>query len=101
MEPRIDLYSIFVISSEVVAREIEGELILVPLVGGIADLEEELFTMNKTGKAIWKRFNGKKTLKDIAKEISGEYDAPLSEIKKDVVGLVKELTKRKILVAVS
>ena len=33
-------------------REIEGELIIVPLVAGIGDADDELFTLNETGKAI-------------------------------------------------
>ena len=31
----------------------KGEIIIVPLVAGIGDMEDELFTLNDTGKAIW------------------------------------------------
>ena len=47
-----DLEKIYSPSEDIVAREIEGELIIVPLVAGIGDMEDELFTMNDTGKAI-------------------------------------------------
>jgi len=38
--------SVYAVSDDVVAREIEGEIIIVPLVAGIGDLEDELFTLN-------------------------------------------------------
>jgi hypothetical protein len=43
--------------------------------------------------------DGRKTLEDIVGELSSEYDASLGEIEKDVLGLVRELLKRKMLVA--
>jgi coenzyme PQQ biosynthesis protein PqqD len=93
-----DLEAICVPSEDVVAREIEGEIIIVPLVAGLADMEDELFTLNETGQAIWKKLDGKKSLSDIVKELSSEYDAEAGEIEKDVLGLVEELLKRKILI---
>ena len=36
-------------SEDVVAREIEGEIVIVPLASGIGDMEDELFTLNETG----------------------------------------------------
>ena len=47
-------------SGDVVAREIEGESIIVPLVAGSGDMEDELFTLNDTGKAIWDQFDGRR-----------------------------------------
>ena len=40
-------------SEDVVAREIEGDVIIVPLVSGIGDEDDELYTLNPTGQAIW------------------------------------------------
>ena len=88
----------YVPSDDVVAREIEGELILVPLVAGIGDMEDALFTLNETGRAIWSRMDGQRTLKAVAEELCGEFEAPEGEIENDVAGLVDELFKRKILV---
>ena len=53
MEAKVDLDAIYAPSEDIVAREIEGELIIVPLVSGIGDMEDELYTMNETGRAIW------------------------------------------------
>jgi hypothetical protein len=85
-------------SDDVVAREIEGELIIVPLVAGIGDMEDELFTLNDTGKDIWRRLDGKTSLADVAKALAAEYSAQPKEIEQDVVGLVQELVNRKMLI---
>ena len=58
MDIKLDL--IYVPSEDVVARIIEDEIIIVPLVAGIGDADEELYTMNETGRAIWQRLDGKK-----------------------------------------
>jgi len=83
-----------------VAREIEGEIIIVPLTAGIGDLEDDLFTLNETGKAIWDRLDGRRSLHDIINELSAEYQAAEGEVERDVLGLVGELVQRRILVAV-
>jgi hypothetical protein len=99
MESKVDLNSVFIASNDIVARMIEGELIIVPLASGIADMEDELFALNDTGKAIWEKLDGRKTLEDIARELSKDFNAPKSEIERDIIGLVKELYKRKIIIA--
>jgi hypothetical protein len=85
-------------SEDVVAREIEGELIIVPLVAGIGDMEDELYTLNETGKAIWARLDGQRTLRAVAAELTTEFSAPPGEIEKDVLGLMTELMRRKMVV---
>jgi Coenzyme PQQ synthesis protein D (PqqD) len=99
-ETEVSLDGVYRQSEDIVARNIEGELIIVPLVSGIGDLEDELYTMNETGKAIWDRLDGKKKLREILAELSTEFEAPAGEIEKDLIGLVEELVRRKILVLV-
>jgi len=101
VERKIDFDSSYIPSDNIVAREIEGELIIVPLVSGIGDMEDELFTLNETGKAIWDLLKGKMSLKDVVEDLSMEFEAPEGEIEKDVVGLMEELLKRKMVVGVS
>lgn len=85
-------------SEDVVARMIEDELIIVPLVAGIGDMDDELYTMNETGKAIWSHLDGEKSLRTLAEELATEFDAPLDKIEKDVLGLMTELMRRKMVV---
>ena len=96
----IHLDAVYAPSDDIVAREIEGEIIIIPLVSGIADVDDELFTLNESGKAIWDSLDGKATLRQVAAALADQYDAEPGEIEKDVVGLVEELARRRMLVAV-
>lgn len=96
VKTEISLSRVYQPSEDVVAREIEGEIIIIPLTAGIGDMEDELYTLNETGKVIWNRLDGVATLAEIAGELAKEYKIPLDEIERDVLGLVKELVQRKI-----
>ena len=90
--------STYVISEDVVGRNIEGELIIVPLTYGIGDMEGEIYTLNETGRAIWEKLDGKKSLREVTEELKTEFEAAPEEIEKDVLGLMGELFKRRIVV---
>jgi hypothetical protein len=92
--------NVYAVSDDVVAREIEGEIIIVPLVAGIADLEDELFTLNETGKAIWELLDGRRSLQEVIRQLSEEYQAEPEQIQNDVLGLVRELWRRGMIVEV-
>jgi hypothetical protein len=85
-------------SPGVVAREIEGEIIIVPLTAGIGDLEDELYTLNETGRAVWERLDGKRSLAEVAHLLAEEFEASEDVLRADVLGLVDELIKRKIVI---
>jgi hypothetical protein len=95
----VSMDTIYVPTDEIVAREIEGELIIVPLSAGIGDMEDELYALNETGREIWRRLDGTRSLAAIAAELSEEYAAPAAEIEQDIRGLVGELLKRRMLQA--
>ena len=97
MEDKVSENTICVPSEDIVAREIEGDMIIVPLVAGIGDMDDELYTLNETGKAIWKRLDGHKRLKQIAAELLDEFSAPAEKINEDVIGFAAEMVKRRIL----
>jgi len=98
MDTAVNIDAVYTISEEVVARDIEGELIIVPLTSDVGDLEDELYTLNETGKDIWDRLDGKTSLKDVIIQLLEEYDTSFQEIETDVKGLMEELLKRKFLV---
>ena len=103
MEAKVSFDATCVPSEDVVFRDIEGELIIVPLTWGVGGTEEEMdaiFTLNETGRAIWDRLDGQRRLGDVVAELSEEFEAPAGEIERDVLGLVTELLKRRMLVEV-
>ena len=85
-------------STDIVARVIDGQIIIIPLVSGIGDMEDELYTLNDTGKDIWDRLDGTRTIEQVVKDLSSEFEASEDVLRTDVLGLVEELLERKILV---
>jgi hypothetical protein len=101
MKKHITKDAVYAVSDGVVARKIENEIILIPIDIDIRVKENDLFTLNPAAQVIWKRLKGKKSLKDIIADLTVEYNSPVGVIEKDVIALVKELLKRKLLVKVS
>jgi hypothetical protein len=98
MSEKIDLSKAYTPSEDVVVREIEGEIVIVPLVSGIGDMEDELFTLNETARAIWAKMDGSRPLAAVIHDLAAEYDAPDGMIEGDVVGLLQELLARGMIV---
>lgn len=98
MEKKVSLESIYTHSEDVVAREVQGEFIIIPVASGIAEEEDEIFSLNETGRAVWERLDGEKTLQEVVSGLCGEFEAAPNEVKEDVLGLSGELLKRRMLV---
>jgi len=95
---KIRMDMIFSRSSDVVTREIDGALIIVPLTSGVGDMEDDLFSMNETGTEIWNMLDGKKTVQEVVEALVRQYRAEQGELEQDVTGIVEELLKRRMLV---
>ena len=100
MDMGITLDSVCIPSENVVARLIMDELVIVPITSGIGDEEDELYSLNETGQVIWRLLDGKKTLREIIQELSSEFNASAGELADDVIGLVTELVKKKIVIQI-
>jgi len=90
--------AVLVPGEDIVAREIEGEMIIIPITGGIGDAEDELFSLNETGRAIWKLLDGKHSVAQIIKSLEADYAALAHEVSEDVHGLLGELLRRRMIV---
>jgi len=100
MELSIDLNSIYKPSEDLVAREVQGEFIIIPITSGIGDLDDEIFSLNNFGRSIWDKLDGKNNLKKIAGVLASEFEGALAEIEGDLGGFLEELLKRKMIVKV-
>lgn len=98
MKTKVDINAVYALSEDVVARDVQGEFIIIPIASGIGDMEDEIYTLNKTGRAIWDKLDGKKSLKTVAETLTENFEGPIGKIEKDVLGIVEELLKRKMLV---
>jgi hypothetical protein len=94
----IDLNKLYQISENVIAKEIEEELVIVPVRSGIGDLDAEMFGLNQTGIAVWNRLDGTLSPNDIIKELTAIYNAPPDEIRSDVTELIMQLLAKGLVV---
>ncbi len=98
MDTKVNLNSIYAPSEDVVARDVQGEFIIIPITSGIGDDNDVIFSLNKFGKAIWEKLDGKTSLKEVASALALEFKGSNTEIENDVLGLTEELLKRKMIV---
>lgn len=87
------LSSILAPSDDVVARRIDGELVVVPLDAGVGDADD-LFTLNETGAAVWELLDGERPLGDVVDEVARRFDAPRGEVEADVLEFAADLLDR-------
>jgi hypothetical protein len=87
-------------SDDLVVREIDGQLIIVPIGTGVGDLEDELYALNDTARVVWAKLDGSRSVSAVVDELAQEYAAPTEAIDADVVGLLEELLKRRMVVPV-
>lgn len=98
MKSNINLNSIYKPSEDVVAREVQGEFIVIPITSGIAESDDEIFSLNESGRAIWDKLDGKRSLKEIADILESEFEGSVEKIERDCLGLSEELLKRKMII---
>ena len=77
-------------SDAIVAREIVGETLLVPITGQLANLQE-VFSLNDTGAFLWQQLDGDLALADIAVSLSDEFEVDVDTASADVALLAQEL----------
>jgi len=100
MEAKTSLNSIYKPSEDVVARDVHGEFIIIPINSGIGDSDDEIFSLNKFGRAIWEKLDGKRSLRELASALAFQFEGDATEIENDVLGIVEELLNRKMLIEV-
>lgn len=94
----INCQSSYDVSKEVITRQIEGELVIVPMVEGIGDLDSQMFSLNETGTAVWEKLDGKTTLEEIIRELANEYNTSYDQIKTDVLDIMQMFEKMGLLI---
>jgi hypothetical protein len=97
MEPQVTLEDICAPSEYVVARQIHGSTLIIPITSGIVEVEGELFALNPTGQAIWQKLDGQRSLKEVAELIAGDFKVSVSDIESQVINFADELRRRKLL----
>ncbi len=97
MTSHLTLSSVCVPAKGVVSREAEGEVVVLAPVVGIGDGVEDLFTLNGTGRIVWRALDGTATLGTVAAALAGQSGISLAEAEADVLGFARALMERGIL----
>ena len=84
---------------DIVARDIVGETILVPIRGKLADMQK-IYTLDRMGKNIWEKIDGKTNLKAILESILETYDVQREEASLDLKEFAADLMSAGLLEAV-
>lgn len=76
----------------IVAREIAGEMILVPIRKNVGDMES-IYVLNDTAMFAWQLFDGSLTLAEICSMITEAFDIDDKQAKEDLIELVSNLER--------
>jgi hypothetical protein len=76
-----------------VSRSIGDDTIIVPVRGGVGDLEA-IFTLNTVASTVWERIDGRTSVEGLADAISREYEVDRATAAADVSEFVALLEQR-------
>jgi hypothetical protein len=77
-------------ASGFVTRSITGETIIVPIRGGVGDLDS-IYTLNEVGSRIWSLLEEPRAFQEIVEAIGREYQAAPEEVSRDAQGFLEAL----------
>jgi hypothetical protein len=76
----------------IVARDIAGEMILVPIRKNVGDLEH-IYTLNETASTIWDLLDGQRPLTEIRDAVVAEYEVTPEEAEQDLQELIAHFVR--------
>ncbi len=77
-------------SQSVVAREVAGETLIVPVRANIGDLAS-IYSFNATGSLIWRLLSSPRTVAELAHAVAREYAVDSLRAERDVAQFVSEM----------
>jgi hypothetical protein len=81
---------ILVRSQSVVAREVAGEILIVPIRGKVGDLAS-IYSFNASGSFIWNLLEFPQTVAQLSTAIAAAFEIELARAEEDVVRFVAEM----------
>lgn len=76
--------------ADIVAREVAGEMILVPIKGHLANLQR-IFTLNPVGEFLWSQLDGRSTVREITRRLVREFEVTAEQAEADTLQFISEL----------
>ena len=87
----VDLNSVLLHSDSIVTRKTGNEYVLVPVANNIADMNS-VYTLNETGAFIWELIDGRKSIEEIIKSLTEEYDIGYESASEDVLSFINNMS---------
>jgi hypothetical protein len=75
---------------EFVTRRIADETLIVPVVGGVGELDT-IFTLNEVGSHIWGLLRTPIAVQAIVDDVRRTFDAPADHVERDVIAFLEQL----------
>lgn len=90
----------YVRNHEVVARKIEGELIIVPIRRGVGDLNS-LYTLNPVGSVLWDFMTEGHTIAEMVQRVCDEFEVTAVQAQQDIEAFLDSLMAEKLIQSVA
>jgi len=90
----------FVRNQDVVARQIEGELIIVPIRRGVGDMNS-LYTLNPVGSVLWEFMAEEHSLPEMVTRICDEFEVTAAQAKTDIQTFLDSMLQEKLIASVA
>ena len=79
----------------VILRTIADEALLVPVQGGLADLQK-IYALNGIGACIWQHLDGTRTLDDVLAVVLDRYEVSAGDARADMCAFIDSLSNSKL-----
>lgn len=80
-------------TTDVVARKVAGEIVLVPIRGNLADMQR-VFTLNPVAEHIWHMLDGQRSLAQVHEEILREFEVSSEQALEDMDEFMQALVEQ-------
>jgi hypothetical protein len=84
--------SVFVAVERTITREIDGQMVLVPLRDEVANLDS-IYTLNETASYLWRRLDGSHTVRELGQALAAAFDVSPDDAAADVGRLLEDLRR--------
>ncbi len=85
-------------STDVVARTVGGETLLVPVKGNVAQCDR-FFILNQTGSFLWSKIDGTRSVDELSATVRVAFEhAPADSVEDDVAAFLTAIDARELIV---
>jgi len=90
----------FIRNQDVVARQIEGELIIVPIRRGVGDMNS-LYTLNPVGSVLWEFMAEEHSLPEMVARVCDEFEVTATQAKGDIQTFLDSMLEEKLIQSIA